>query len=381
MKWNQDGFLIPEVNLSTCINCGLCTKQCIALEEKSTYTDDISSVVAYGGWNKDDNIHWQSSSGGIFTAVAQSIIKQGGVIYGVVWKNKTTAIFDSTETIEGLARMRGSKYTPAIPNNVYRDVRESLKSGREVLFSGTPCQVHALHKYLHKSYDNLLTIDIVCHGVPSHLILEQYITQTETTVGKTIKYLSFRDKPEGWKRFHVTRHYTDGYSDSTPLDQDIYMRMFLCDKALNTVCYNCPYAHIPRQGDITLGDYWGVEHHHRDWPLDKGVSTILANTNKGATALERLHSELELNSEPFEKIYNGQAVVYVRPIKEVPKIRPLVIDKIKKWPLEKVHRCVVNSVQLGPIRLQKTGKLYKILFFSVRVLKYIKRKLSSLKQQ
>lgn len=373
MVWSNEGFLVPDVDTDRCINCGLCVKQCIALEDKPEYTDDIGSVVAFGGWNKDTDIHLKSSSGGIFTALAERVILKGGVVFGVIWQDKLTAVFDKAETTEELAKMRGSKYTPAVPGKVYRDVRSELNTGRSVLFSGTPCQVHALKKYLRKPYENLLTIDIVCHGAPSHLILEKYIAEDEARTGKTIDHVSFRDKPEGWMRFHVTRHYTDGSRESESLSTDMYMRMFLCDKALNLVCYNCPYAHIPRQGDITLGDYWGVENHHPDWPIDKGISSILANNEKGKQALNQLSDVLDLRSEPFRKIYAGQDVVYVRPQKQIPKDRELVLKALCEWSLSDVLRRLVNTVKLGAVRLPTNGIIYKTLIFPRRVVAFAYR--------
>ena len=196
---------------------------------------------------------------------------------------------------------------------MYRNVLNNLKNNRLVLFSCTPCQVHALRKYIRKDYDNLLTVDIACHGAPSHLILEKYINEDESRTGKEIRYITFRDKPEGWKKFHVTRHYSDNTVDSTSLDNDIYMKLFLSDKALNKACYNCPYAHIPPQGDITLGDYWGVENHHDDWPIEEGISAVLANSLKGKAWLSELKGELDLREEQFHNIFNGQDVVYIRP--------------------------------------------------------------------
>ena len=359
MVWSEDGFLIPQVNTDTCINCGLCVKQCIALEEKEEYTDDVESVEAWGGWNKDESTHLQSSSGGIFTALAEQTLMAGGCVFGVVWQDKYTAGFDKAECMEEQARMRGSKYTPALPGKVYQQIKAELKSGRQVLFSGTPCQVHALKKYLHKPYDNLLTVDIVCHGAPSHLILEKYIAAVEEKSGKKIDHVSFRDKPEGWMRVHVTCHYTDGSTSSAPMDQDMYMRLFLCDKALNYVCYNCPYAHIPRQGDITLGDYWGVKKIHPNWPIDKGISSILSNTEKGRQKLMQLTDVLELNVEPFENIYSGQSVVYIRPQKQIPVERDRVLAKLKTWSLNKVILKVVNGKKIGPLYLSKSGFLYR----------------------
>lgn len=375
MVWSIEGFLVPLVDSEKCVNCGLCVKQCIALEGRHEYTDDINSVIAYGGWHKDAEIHLNSSSGGIFTALAENVIQQGGVVFGVVWRDKVTAVFDKAETVDELSRMRGSKYTPAVPGGIYRNVKTELQTGRQVLFSGTPCQVHALKKYLRKPYDNLLTVDIVCHGAPSHLILEKYIAEDEARTGKIIDHVSFRDKPEGWLRFHVTRHYTDGRKTSEALSSDIYMRMFLSDKALNHVCYNCPYAHIPRQGDITLGDYWGVENFHSDWPIDKGISAILTNTEKGNRTLQQLSDKLDLHDEPFRKIYTGQDVVYVRPQKQIPEVKALVLKRLHHWSLDEVLRRLINSVKLGPFLLPTSGFIYKILIFPRRVLGYIMRKM------
>ena len=378
MVWSNEGFLVPDVDTDRCINCGLCVKQCIALEDKPEYTDDIGSVVAFGGWNKDSDIHLKSSSGGIFTALAERVILKGGVVFGVLWQDKLTAVFDKAETTEALAKMRGSKYTPAVPGKVYRDVRSELNTGRSVLFSGTPCQVHALKKYLRKPYENLLTIDIVCHGAPSHLILEKYIAEDEARTGKTIDHVSFRDKPEGWIRFHVTRHYTDGSYDSTALDKDTYMRLFLCDKALNAVCYNCPYAHIPRQGDITLGDYWGVQRHHSDWPIDKGISAILANTDNGRQALDGLADKIDLHHEPFEKIYSGQSVVYVKPRKTIPQERSLMLEGLRFMPLNEIRKEFADKVKIGPFTLQRGSIFHKLILFLRRVVSFAYRKTKQL---
>ena len=374
MTWNNEGFLVPEVDVTACVNCVLCTKQCIAMEEGHTYTDDVESVVAYGGWHRDEDIHLQSSSGGIFSALAMHVIRQGGVVFGVVWKDKITAVFDKAETPEELTRMRGSKYTPAIPGSVYRDCLSALKKGRQVLFSGTPCQVHALKKYLGKEYSNLLTIDIVCHGMPSHLLMEQYIREMEQGSGKSIKYVSFREKPEGWINFHIACYYENDSRSTNSLREDLYMKIFLSDKALNHACYNCPYAHIPRQGDITLGDYWSVEHIHSDWPIEKGVSAILANSQKGNDTLEKLTEVLDLKPEPFNSIYKGQGVVYIRPQRQIPKDRAIILKKLKTKSLSEVLH-IINSTKIGPLRISRTGAIYKIFAFARRCARFFKRRL------
>ncbi len=310
--WSTEGFPVPSVDEERCIGCGLCVKKCIALETPPERHDDIDEVEAYGAWNRDADTHHYSSSGGVFSALSNSIFAKGGCVFGVVWQDKETAIFVKADNIEELAAMRGSKYTPAMPGYVYREVREELKSGRWVFFSGTPCQVHALKVFLNKDYENLVTMDIVCHGIPSHLILQKYIREDEVATQKEIKHVSFRDKPESWLNFSVTRHYTDGTQAYTNLRDDSYMRMFLCDAALNRVCYDCPYAIQPRQGDITVGDFWGVEKLHPEWPIRWGVSSVLINSPRGKWILELSQHALELNREPFRHMYEGHEVMYSR---------------------------------------------------------------------
>lgn len=381
MVWSEEGFLVPSVDVDKCVECGACVKNCPAQEEniaKLQYTDDVNSVEAYGAWNQNEAVQESSSSGGVFTALAEQVIESGGCVFGVVWRDKLTAVFSRAETVEQLASMRGAKYTHANADGVYREVRAELLSGRRVLFSGTPCQVHALRKYLRKDYENLLTIDIVCHGIPSHLILEKYIELWEQKAGKDIRQISFRDKPEGWSKYHVTRHYVDGSSSSTEHHIDVYMKSFLCDRALNKACYSCPYAHIPRQGDITLGDYWGVAHYHPDWPLGKGISAVLAGSVRGKTALQDVDRKLRLHPEPFAKIYAGQRVCYVHPVKNVPESRALLLKKIKEWTFDELFEKIINIRQIGPLRIRSDGKINKMLNLAIRVFAALERRVKRL---
>ncbi len=311
MVWSEDGFPIPQVDETACIECGLCTRGCIALEEPPAHEDDISKVRSYAAWHRDEKLLLESSSGGIFSALAEQIFAMGGCVFGVVWQDKETAAYTKAENMEELAAMRGSKYTPAVTDLVYREVKKELAE-RPVLFTGTPCLIHALKTYLRKDHDNLYTQEIVCHGTPSRLVLQKYIRDDERASGKKIASITFRDKSESWLRYSVTRHYTDGTTTSLKRKYDPFMRMFLSDAALKLCCHNCPYAHLPRQGDICLGDYWGVEHLHKDWPLNKGVSAIITNTQKGHNLLMKAQGSLELREEPFRNIYKGQSIIYIK---------------------------------------------------------------------
>ena len=384
MEWSKDGFLIPQVDAEACINCGLCVKMCPAQPEAMAaeqYRDDIESVVAYGGWNNDKDTHQNSSSGGVFSALAKQVFNDGGCVFGVVWKDKETANFAKAENMEQLAPMRGSKYTQAVPDYVYREVKHELHTGRQVLFSGTACQVYALKKYLRKDYENLLTFDIVCHGVPSRKLLQAYVKHYEQEQGKELKEVYFRFKDGNWQGYKVQKRFTDGTVLNHPNGQDLFMRLFIGDKMLNKACYNCPHAHLPRPGDLTLGDYWGdLQALHPDWPIKDGIGSLVANSAKGQSVLESLAEEgkIALHREPFINLYNGQHRSYLRePGNAIPKEREAALHALDIHSLEKVFDQYCNRTKIGPFLFRTNGILYKVLIFPRRVAGYIKRRIFS----
>lgn len=361
MVWSELGFLIPRVDSSLCVNCGLCVKTCIAFEQPIPHSGTPEDVHAYGAWNKDEDTQLQSSSGGVFSAVAKQIIEKGGVVFGVAWQDKYTASFVKCDTEAALPLLRGSKYTPAFTEGVYKEVKAELLKGRQVLFSGTPCQVHALKKYLRKDYNNLLCLDIVCHGVPSRLLLEQYIREKEKLSGKNVQSISFRKKPHGWVDYHVACCYEDGSETSTSHKKDIFMDIFLSDKALNYACYNCPYSKLPRQGDITVGDYWGAQDQHLDWPLEKGISAVITNTSKGSAILDSLAEVLVTKPVDYEKMIEAQPRSFGKVTMTVFKDRPLVLSSLREMSLIEVMEKVIKTAKLGPFRIKRSGFLFKIL--------------------
>lgn len=358
MTWSEDGFLIPQVNTELCINCGLCVKRCPALNKPPKADNNTDGITAYGAWCKDKDTLLESSSGGVFTCLAERTIAEGGVVYGVVWKDKLTAVFDSAETVEELRPMRGSKYTGANVGKIYQHVKAQLIIGRKVFFAGTNCQIYALKQYLRKDYENLLTAEILCHGAPSHLILRKYIQEAEDATGKTIDHISFRDKVEGWKNFHVRKYYTDGSSESCSQRKDLYMRIFLSDKALNLACYSCIFREFPRRADITLGDYWGVK--HEDWPIAEGISAVLAHTDKGRQALEGTKSALNLHEEPFDSVCDKQSHVYILKHHPLPEARDKILYLLKTAPLKTVFSKVMYAIDLGFVHISYRSGLYKL---------------------
>ncbi len=368
MVWSKAGFLVPQVNTESCINCGACVRACPAQPEHlktlqqsgSRYAEQ--TAAAYGGWNVDEESHLASSSGGIFTALAESVFAEGGCVFGVVWANKDTARFSKAENKEVLAAMRGSKYTQAIPGMVYREVRAELKKGRRVLFCGTACQVYALRQYLRKDYENLLLVDILCHGVPSRNLLLGYIREWERQEGKAIERIRFRDKATDWQNYQVTKIFTDGSTLSHCNKEDMFIRLFVGDYVLNQACYACPHASFPRVGDITLGDFWGnLQQTHADWPIRDGIGSVLGNTRKGIDQLSRLREQGKITLIPVQmkELIEGQPSTYHRQ-HTLPPQHQRNLQQIREKDITVTYKKLVNSVRCGLFRFTRHGMPHRI---------------------
>ena len=191
MLEDEQGFLYPKVDTAKCIDCGLCEKVCPVLN----HGEPRQPLVCYAAIHHDEKIRLASSSGGVFTALAEYVITNSGVVFGARFNEKWEVVHDYTETIEGLAAFRGSKYVQSTIGDNYRLAEQFLKDGRQVLFTGTPCQIAGLNNYLRKEYENLLSVEVACHGVPSPLVWREYIKDKNPTS------INFRDKRNGWKEF------------------------------------------------------------------------------------------------------------------------------------------------------------------------------------
>lgn len=299
---DSEGFLYPLVNKEICIDCGLCEKVCPVINQ----AQEKEPLKVLAAKNPNEDIRLKSSSGGIFTQIAEKIIEEGGVVFGAKFNDSWEVVHDFTQNIEGLSNFRGSKYVQSIIGNNYIKVEEFLKEGRKVLFSGTPCQVAGLRLFIRKEYQNLLMVDIVCHGVPSPLVWRRYLKEevasiaTENSVftaykPNKIEDIQFRDKVKGWKKFSFTlkQYATQGAEKNTvllseTLDKNIFMQGFLKDLYLRPSCHSCPSKSLKSGSDITLADYWGVQSILSQFDDDKGVSLILLNTAKGETLFNNL---------------------------------------------------------------------------------------------
>lgn len=296
-KEDKEGFLYPHVNMETCIDCGLCEKVCPVLNQNE---ERIPEKV-YAAKHEDDEIRMKSSSGGIFTLLADQILDEGGVVFGARFNDKWEVIHDYTETKEGLAPFRGSKYVQSNIGNSYKQVEEFLKTGREVMFTGTPCQVAGLKKFLRKDYENLFTVDFVCHGVPSPMVWRKYLEEeiarqgdigkntvlTFPKVSPVVTGVNFRNKLTGWKKYSFVLNFSKASAEgeqntvlSSLFTDNAYMNAFLANLSLRPSCYACPAKAGKSGSDITIGDFWGIENVTPNIDDDKGVSLLILNNRK-----------------------------------------------------------------------------------------------------
>lgn len=283
MEGDNEGFLYPHVDKDTCIDCGLCEKVCNELNPMAP-REPLQVLAAI---NKNEKIRLKSSSGGIFYVLASKIISEGGVVFGARFDENWQVLIDYAEDMESVKAFMGSKYVQARIENAYKDVKYFLIKGRKVLFSGTPCQVAGLHQFLRKQFDNLLTVDFICHGIPSPKVWQMYLDEIFGCY-KRMKSVSFRDKTRGWQNYHFRIEYDDNENATmllSPATQNQYMRAFLSDLILRPSCSFCVAKSGSSRSDITLADFWGIWNENPQMYDNKGTSMIFINTDKGRLVL------------------------------------------------------------------------------------------------
>lgn len=290
MQLNAEGFYYPCYSEEDCQNCDLCVNNCPVNKREvlKEYKGREGDIEVYGGWSLSDENRLKSSSGGIFTEIAEEFIDQGHFVVGASWDSKWNLHHISIDKKDKLENLRGSKYIQSSLAGIYNEVNMSLLKGYNVLFSGTPCQVAALNLFV-ESKRNLTTIDLICHGVASTLVFEKYIEHVSHN--KEVNNISFRDKTTGWSNFSFRVDYKNAQVFISPHKNDLFFQGYLKNIYLRPSCYDCPFCEIPRVSDITLGDFWGAPSDIFD---DKGVSVILTNTNKGSSWINNIYKKHRL---------------------------------------------------------------------------------------
>ena len=297
---DSEGFRYPQIDTDKCVDCHLCEKVCPI--DKDIKNRNISvETHAYAGYAIDKEVRSASATAGIAYLCGKYIIEEGGVVFGVVGDVLSAVIHTKATSIEELAPMRGSKYLQSEVGNVYRDVKAELQTGRQVLFTGTPCQIAGLYGYLGQQYDNLYTLDLICHGVPSPMVLKKYISELEAKMGSKLVAF-YRDKDfMGWKPVHFTYVLENGKKVTQKGWENPYNHAFITNIITRKSCQYCDYAQIPRVADVTVGDYIGGNKAKMHDINNEGLSMITVNSKKGSKLIQKLKDEVSLIEYPIEE--------------------------------------------------------------------------------
>lgn len=297
MERNSEGFSVPVINKDVCIDCNLCRKVCSVNQDyfqTTPETADFKKIKAYAASCKNTQIRSISSSGGVFFFLAQYIIHSGGVVYGASFDEKFNVRHERVVKEEDIYKLCGSKYVQSDICECFKQVKEDLHNEKKVLFSGTPCQIGGLYSYLGKKTENLILVDIICHGVPSPGVWEKFLEEKRVQYKSEITDISFRDKRDGWKDFGTSIRFANGEEYYDAHYKETYMKAFLLDMILRPSCYNCNYKSINRVADLTIADFWGVEKVAADSMDNNGVSLVIIHTKTGESAINSISDNFQI---------------------------------------------------------------------------------------
>lgn len=336
---NKEGFLYPEIDLDKCIHCNKCRNYCSALHPIKTKSEEIESYAVKA---KSDEVRKTSSSGGVFHFLATQILDENGIVYGAELNNfkvKHTRITNKKDLI----KIKGSKYAQSNLNNIFQQVQKDLKEKKKVLFSGTPCQILGLKKYLNKDYENLYTVSVICHGVINDKLLKKRINEFEKQFETKMKSVKYRSKINGWDKSTIEFE-SKRIRKSYTFTEDSLMNLYINNFTLRESCYNCPAKGLDNNpADIILGDYWGIYHVHRELFDNLGVSAVILKTEKG----KELYNEVQNNFTTTATDINN-----------IIKYNPSLIESVKR-PLERNQ--VFNDLENNELKIVSDLSNYKII--------------------
>lgn len=375
MEYDSEGFLYPKVDDDKCVKCGLCLKVCPILHKPKTFY----VLETYAAKHNSDDIKLKSSSGGMFTAFAEEILKKGGVVFGAAFNKDWKVVHTYVDNLQDLDKLRRSKYVQSDIDNTYRQVKCFLEQDRDVLFTGTPCQLAGLHNYLGKNYQNLLTAELICHGAPSPEAWNIFIKQNFDK--NKISNINFRDKKFAWRTSFLNFYFFNGLScvhgmkktfaekifTKIPINKKVsffykntFLKAFLSELIHRPICFACPFRGLERYADFTIGDLWGT------WPniitshdYKMGMSVLIINSFKAQNLLK----DLSISTMPieFERIARINF-----PLLYSPKPHPKRTEFFERYKNENFNKLVKELLNIKPFWIGIWQRTYKY------ILKHIK---------
>lgn len=306
-KTDIEGFWYPEVDREKCTDCGLCEKVCPILKAKELKKNEFEQAKCFASVHKNLEVRFDSTSGGLFSAFAEQILKEGGVVGGAIYNDDLTVRQVLIDNKLELHKLRGSKYLQSDFTGFYKSVKDYLKEGRKVLICGSPCQMAAIRSYLRKDYENLFILDYICRGIPSTKIFMKYLQYWEEKMGSKVVSFKFKIKDLGWRQRTMRLGFKNGKFAYDPSDKSLYdLGYHRTHIFCRPSCYDCKFIGFPRIADVTIADFWGVEKvTGPELDRDMGTSLVMCNNSKGYNLFQKLSTRLESKEVPFESILQG----------------------------------------------------------------------------
>ena len=351
MQYDSEGFSYPQVDRNNCIDCSLCDKVCPVIT-KSDYDEQLK--LAYAVKTTDEQARRKSTSGGIAYSLASFVLDNGGVVFGVGYEKEMKVSHMMVDNKDDLVKLQGSKYVQSDTKDTYKQAKELLDSGVLVLYTGSACQIEGLHSYLRKDYDNLITQDFICHGVPSVGLWDKYLKETAFCKATDIV---FRDKSKGWEtksEFVVKKGEKVIFKEPFYLNQ--YYYFFAQNYSLRHICYECPFKSGYRRSDITVADLWGIAKLLPEGSYDdKGTSLTIINSKKGKQIFEKIQDRVWVKEISYDKAIENNMMA-LKSVKK-PSTREAFFEDINKYTFKKTYKMYKPK---EPLILSIKKKLYPI---------------------
>lgn len=311
-KTDIEGFWYPEVDKEKCVDCGLCEKVCpiINIKElkKNDYPQPAHTIAAI---NRNMRVRWNSTSGGAYSAMAETILEENGYVSGAIYNDGFTGVHNYvTNNPQDLEKLRSSKYLQSNAEGLFKQIKELLIKGEKVLACGTPCQMAALRSFLRKDYENLVIVDFICRGVNSPKVYRAYLDSLEKKYNSKVVYVKAKNKELGWRNLTRKVTFENGQSYYGVFMDDDFRRGYHTNVFCRPSCYECKFKGFPRIADITIADYWGIEKVDRNLDNNIGTSMILLNSKKGECFFERCAPKLEYIETNLDSVLPGNKAIF-----------------------------------------------------------------------
>lgn len=313
MQPDEKGFLYPQIEENHCIECGKCSGVCPSINKVERNKNAIEPET-WATWSLNDNVRYESTSGGAFTELALEVLRQKGYVCGARYNDEHMVEHIIISDESGLGKLRQSKYVQSDTKEVYMEVEKCLKNGDLVLFCGTPCECAGMYNYLKKEYENLLCVDFICRGANSPKVYKFFLQSLEERYGAKVSRVWFKNKALGWRKFSTRIEFENGEVYSADRYTDLYIRGYIAANLyMRDSCADCQYKTMPRISDITLGDFWGIKSESVGAETDGGTSLIMLNSEKGRKFFDRIKNKMFTNKRTFEEACKGNKCILESP--------------------------------------------------------------------